>query len=112
MGYEKTNRNKKTSSRSGMGTNSVGKYIGKGGRDNSIRQARVARILNIELADIIGDIDIKAKSYPDEDLLRGTSIVDVDLSPDLSYAKVFISVLGNAVEKRQVYVWLCENVGK
>jgi ribosome-binding factor A len=34
------------------------------------------------------------------------------VSPDLSYAKVFISVLGNSVEKRQIFVWLCENVGQ
>jgi len=33
-------------------------------------------------------------------------------SPDLSYAKVFISVLGNSVERRQVYVWLCANAGQ
>ena len=38
--------------------------------------------------------------------------MDVDLSPDLSYAKVVISVLGNAVERRQVYIWLCENVSQ
>ena len=33
-------------------------------------------------------------------------------SPDLSYAKVFITVLGNSVERRQVYVWLCANAGR
>ena len=50
--------------------------------------------------------------YPDENLLRATTIVDVDVSADLTYAKVYISVLGNAVEKRQIFVWLCENVGQ
>jgi ribosome-binding factor A len=28
------------------------------------------------------------------------------------FAKAYISVLGNSVEKRQVFVWLCENVGQ
>ena len=94
-----------------VGSNGIGRYI-RGGRDNSIRQSRVARTVKIEVADIIGDVDIKAVNYPDEDLLRGTSVVDVDISPDLSYAKVFITILGNAVERRQVYVWLCENAGQ
>ena len=50
--------------------------------------------------------------YPNEDLLRSTSISDVEISPDLSYAKIYISVFGNSVEKRQIFVWLCENVGQ
>ena len=83
-----------------------------GGKDASIRQARVSRSLRDELSSIICDIDIKAVVYPDENLLRATSIVDVDVSADLTYAKVYISVLGNAVEKRQIFVWLCENVGQ
>ena len=81
------------------------------GRGDSIRQARFSRALRDEISEIIGDIDIKTTSYPDESLLRLTSVVDVEISSDLTYAKVFISVLGNAVEKRQVFVWLCENVG-
>ena len=53
----------------------VGKFMGRerGGRDNSIRQARVARALNMELAEIIADGDIKAFAYPEEDLLRYVS---------------------------------------
>ena len=78
----------------------------------SIRQARVARALRDEITEIICNIDIKAKVYPNEDLLRSTSISDVEISPDLSYAKIYISVFGNSVEKRQIFVWLCENVGQ
>ena len=78
----------------------------------SIRQARVARSIRDEISEIITDIDIKAKVYPDEDLLRATSVAEVEVSADLSYVKIFISVLGNSVEKRQIYVWLCENVGQ
>jgi ribosome-binding factor A len=84
----------------------------KNAKGDGIRQYRVARSLRDELSDIISNGDIKATTYPSEGLLRATSIVDVDLSPDLSFAKVYISVLGNSVEKRQVFVWLCENVGQ
>jgi ribosome-binding factor A len=72
----------------------------------------VSRSLRDELSSILFDIDIKAVTYPDENLLRSTSIVDVEVSADLTFAKVFVSVLGNAVEKRQIFVWLCENVGQ
>ena len=87
-------------------------FVGSSGGGRNIRQARLARSLRDEIAQIIGDIDIKATVYPDEDLLRSTSIVDIDLSADLSLAKVYITVLGNSVAKRQVFVWLCENVGQ
>lgn len=77
-----------------------------------IRQSKVARSLRDELSDIINEADIKAVVYPDDDLLRGTTIADVEVSGDLSTAKVMISVMGNSVAKRQVFVWLCENVGQ
>ena len=99
----------------GYGRNSVGRGRGRGPGQSSrggIRQARVARSIRDEISSIICDMDIKAKVYPDEDLLRGTSVSEVEVSPDLSYAKIYISVLGNSVEKRQIFVWLCENVGQ
>jgi ribosome-binding factor A len=65
-----------------------------------------------ELSDIISNGDVRAVQYPPERLLRATSIMKIDISPDLSSAKIFISVLGNSVEKRQVFVWLCENMGQ
>jgi ribosome-binding factor A len=34
------------------------------------------------------------------------------MSSDLSFARIYISVIGNSVERRQVFVWLCENVGQ
>ena len=111
MGYYNKNEASRRSLKDSRGSASIGKYI-RGGRDNSIRQSRIARAIKIELADIIADVDIKATTYPDEDLMRGTSVVDVDISPDLSYAKVFVTILGNAVERRQVYVWLCNNAGQ
>ena len=78
----------------------------------SIRQSKVARSLRDELSDIINEVDIKAVIYPDDDLLRATTIADIEVSGDLSTAKVTISVMGNSVAKRQVFVWLCENVGQ
>jgi ribosome-binding factor A len=85
---------------------------GGGGGSDELRQLRVARSLRDELTSIICDVDIKASVYPSEELLRSTSISEVEVSADLSFAKVFVSVLGNSVEKRQIFVWLCENVGQ
>ena len=79
---------------------------------SGIRQARISRSIRDELAEMICEGDIRATSYPDEDLLKSTCITDVEISSDLTYAKVFISVIGNSVERRQVFVWLCENVGQ
>ena len=56
--------------------------------------------------------DIKANAYPDDDLLRSTTVCEVEVSSDLSSAVVYVSVLGNSVERRQIYVWLCENIGQ
>lgn len=103
------NRLRLFSSRFDSGETRRGRVSGGG---NNMRQLRVARSLRDELTEIICDVDIKATVYPTEELLRCTSISDVEVSPDLSFAKVFISVLGNSVEKRQVFVWLCENVGQ
>jgi ribosome-binding factor A len=61
---------------------------------------------------IVSEGDIRAMFYPDDDLLRATTLSEVDVSADLSTANVYISVLGNSVEKRQVFVWLCENIGQ
>ena len=49
-------------------------------------------------------------SFPDEELLRSTSVMEVEVSADLGVATAFVSVMGNSVEKRQIFVWLCENV--
>jgi ribosome-binding factor A len=79
---------------------------------NNIKQMKVSRILRDEISDIICTGDVKAVVYPDENLLKCVTIVDIALSADLSSAKVYISVLGNSVEKRQIYVWLNNNIGQ
>ena len=50
--------------------------------------------------------------YPNENLLRSVTISEVEVTPDLMFAKAFVSVMGNSVEKRQIFVWLCENIGQ
>ena len=70
-------------------------------RNDGIRQARMSRSIRDELSEIICEGDIKATSYPEDDLLKSTCITEVEISPDLSYAKIFISVIGNSVQRRQ-----------
>mmetsp|Transcript_23445 Transcript_23445/g.47118 ORF Transcript_23445/g.47118 Transcript_23445/m.47118 type:complete len:187 (-) Transcript_23445:74-634(-) len=79
---------------------------------SDILKHKVSRVLRDELTDIICSCDIKANNYPPERLLQGVSVVDVDFATDLSVAKVSLSIFGNSVEKRQVYVWLCNNIGQ
>eukprot|EP00600_Ochromonadales_sp_CCMP1393_P009404 CAMPEP_0174969074 /NCGR_PEP_ID=MMETSP0004_2-20121128/8524_1 /TAXON_ID=420556 /ORGANISM="Ochromonas sp., Strain CCMP1393" /LENGTH=203 /DNA_ID=CAMNT_0016218451 /DNA_START=53 /DNA_END=664 /DNA_ORIENTATION=+ len=88
------------------------KKVNAKSRHTTIGQAKVSRILRDELSDIICSCDIKATVYPDEDLLRGVSVASIDFSTDLGHAKVHLSILGNSVEKRQVFVWLCNNMGQ
>lgn len=79
---------------------------------NNIRQMKVARVLRDELSDIICSGDIKANIYPEDNLLKSVNILNIQLSADLSIAKVLISASGNSVERRQIYVWLNENIGQ
>lgn len=84
----------------------------KNSPNSDILKHKVSRMLRDELTDIICTCDIKANNYPPHSLLQGVSVVDVDFGSDLSVAKVYLSVFGNSVEKRQVYVWLCNNIGQ
>ena len=78
-----------------------------------IKKLRFARILRDELSDIICTGDVQASSFPGgEHLLHGVMIVKIDLNVDFSVAKVYLSIMGNAVEKRRVFIWLNDNRGK
>jgi ribosome-binding factor A len=80
-----------------------------GGGKESKRQARVSQVMRAELADIVRRGDLKsAKALPDT-LRQKISVVDINMSPDLRSAKVFVSVFGESVEKRQAYAWLVEH---
>ena len=81
----------------------------------SIRQARVARSIRDEISEIITDIDIKAKVYPDEDLLRATSVAEVevyggasvrissrDMFPCVSFIRLFSTLFGCHREVRSL----------
>jgi ribosome-binding factor A len=81
-------------------------------RHSQILKQKVCRVLRDELTDIICSCEIKAAVYPEDRLLRAVTITDVDITSDLSAAKIYISVMGSAVEKRQVYIWLSNNVGQ
>lgn len=76
----------------------------------SKRQARVSQLLTGELAKILRlGHGIKTKDKIDDDMRCKIAVVDVDMSPDLRSAKVFISVYGDVLEKREAYAWCVKN---
>lgn len=76
----------------------------------SKRQARVSQLLTVELAKILRlGHGIKTKDKIDDDMRCKIAVVDVDMSPDLRSAKVFISVYGDVLEKREAYAWCVKN---
>lgn len=79
-------------------------------RGESKRQARVSQLVTTELAKIfrLGH-GIKTKDKIADDVRCKIGVVDVDMSPDLRTAKVFISVLGDVLEKREAYAWCVKN---
>jgi ribosome-binding factor A len=93
------------------GSNSRNKDRGPN-NSSKIRLLRASRILRDELSAIIYECDIKSNNYPDDQLLRSVTISDIELTADLSIAKVQLSIFGNSVERRQVFVWLCNNIGQ
>lgn len=74
------------------------------------RQSKFERILRDELSDIITRCRIKASRYPPMHLFGASSIASIDLNTDFSMAKVYVSTRGNASQKRQMFIWLNENV--
>eukprot|EP00752_Nemacystus_decipiens_P001455 g1431.t1 len=76
----------------------------------SKRQARVSQLLTGELAKILRlGHGIKTKDKIDDDMRCRIAVVDVDMSPDLRSAKVFISIYGDVLEKREAYAWCVRN---
>ena len=60
----------------------------------SARQEKVKELLKIEISDII----LREIKDP---RVGFVTVTDADVSPDLKYAKVFISVLGDAAQKQE-----------
>ena len=64
-------------------------------RKNSIKYSRMNGEVQREISKII------ARDIKDPRINQMTSVVSVDVTPDLKYAKVFVSVLGNDEEKEK-----------
>ena len=64
-------------------------------RKNSIKYSRMNGEVQREISKII------ARDIKDPRINPMTSVVSVDVTPDLKYAKVFVSVLGNGEEKEK-----------
>jgi len=82
------------------------------GNDESKRQARVAQLIQEEIANIIHHGAIKTREPLEEDLRDNISVIDVHMTPDLLSAKVFVSVYGDAAAKREAFTWLVDHAGK
>lgn len=97
------------------GRNDNSKYLFHGEQRKDIRRQRVARIVRDELSDIIsfGDFEAGSSSFlVDDSLLLSVSISSVELNSDLSIAKVYLTIGGNSIERRKVFVWLCKHLGQ
>lgn len=55
---------------------------------------------------------MRTTTMPDSFLLSSLSIDEIELNSDFSIADIYVSCYGNAVERREVYVWLCHNVDR
>lgn len=75
----------------------------------SKRQARVAQLIRGEIAVMVRRGAVKTSSPLPDTLREKISIVDVSMSPDLRSAKIFVSVFGDAAEKRRAFAWLVEH---
>ena len=64
-------------------------------RKNSIKYSRMNGEVQREISKII------ARDIKDPRINPMTSVVSADVTPDLKYAKVFVSVLGNDEEKEK-----------
>lgn len=69
-------------------------------RKNSIKNTRINGEVQKELSKII------SQEIKDPRIHPMTSVVQVEVAPDLKHAKVFISVLGNEKEREDTYAGL------
>eukprot|EP00611_Tribonema_gayanum_P005072 TRINITY_DN1432_c0_g1_i1.p1 TRINITY_DN1432_c0_g1~~TRINITY_DN1432_c0_g1_i1.p1 ORF type:complete len:237 (+),score=41.52 TRINITY_DN1432_c0_g1_i1:67-777(+) len=84
----------------------------KAARPESKRQARISQLLTAELASIIRlGHHVKGSKALSDELRSKISIVDVNVSPDLRNARIFVSVYGDRLEKREAYGWCVRNTG-
>lgn len=78
--------------------------------EGSKRQARFSQLMTSELAQILRRGEgIRTRDKISDEILAKITVVDVDVSPDLQSANVFVSVYGNVLEKREAYAWCVKN---
>ena len=70
-----------------------------------IRPERVAEAIKREMADILG------QRMRDPRLGRMISVTDVEVTPDLSVARIFVSVLADGAERDQALEALTHSAG-
>jgi len=76
----------------------------------SKRQARVSQLLRSELADILlKGYEIKSSDVLPDEVRKLVSILDVAVAGDIRSANVFVTVQGDAFEKRKAFSWLVKN---
>jgi len=63
------------------------------------RSDRVAQIIRIEVSDIVRNKLVDPR-------IGFASITDVELTPDLKFAKIFVSILGNDKQKKETIAGL------
>lgn len=82
-----------------------------GQRDESRRQARFAQLVRSELSTIIRDGSrlVKTSDRVTPEVLTSTSVIDVQISPDLRSATATITTRGDIAAKREAYSWLVRN---
>lgn len=77
------------------------------GRNEFNRADRVRKALIREISDIIAT-EVKDPTLSDEII----SVTDIELSRDLSYAKVYISVMGDETRQKEILTLLQEHKPK
>ena len=78
----------------------------RGARGDGRRVSRVAQVVQQELSTIIRSGTVHGPRAIQERLRHMISIVDVDLSPDLSNARVKVSIIGERKDKISAIRWL------
>jgi ribosome-binding factor A len=48
----------------------------------------------------------------DEEALTHVVISSIEMNNDMSIANVYLSIGGNAVQRRRIFVWLCKHLGQ
>lgn len=80
-------------------------------KDESRRQARFSQLVRSELSSVIrdGSRTVKTSDKVSPQVLQSTSLVDVEISPDLRSATCVVTTRGDVAAKREAFSWLVRN---